>query len=668
MKKYSVLVFLVGISALVPLVYAAPVPFSASATGENSIDLSWTTDVDITSHEIFYSTSALNNSNLSPTQSYSSMPPSVPNASQAVTISGLTAGTNYYFAYRFVDTIGNSFVSYASAKTKSISSSGGVPSPLPVTNFAVTQSGTSVILLWDTPNSPVLSQFEVAYSTTQINNMNFNSATRYVELPLPILNTHQSVTISDILPKTSYYFAIRTVNIVGETSPIIFSEINVNSDVLPVSNLTGTSGNQFIDLAWDTPVSADTSLFDVRCSSTELTLSNFSGSSFINTAPLPIPGTKQGTRISGLLNETKYWCGVRIQNTVGEYSSIVFVSATPSSGGNRGIIVGNSSLGGGTPPATIGTSSIIINDGAIKTDHTLVTLTISAVNASEMMLSNSADFRDAKWEPYTTQTQWVLVLGDGEKTVYAKFKNSYSVTAAPVSDSIILETKVLPPIPQSQPNIPIIIIEPNTPIIISNENRPYTTIISISPDKIYVPSEEKVIVVLTAHPGESTKYGAHLELDYPTEMLAVDTIDYGDGWVPEYEPAYNYDNAISGRLIKTASHSPFNEPINFATVTFSVKKSGMDILDTNSFSALRELPEYKTGSYVTQADASVIDSNIGKTRLMFANLVSLATQDNTIAVISSFVFLFLCYVAYVVAMHRTGRRKFVLPLPLKKQE
>ncbi|MFA5870798.1 MAG: fibronectin type III domain-containing protein [Candidatus Paceibacterota bacterium] len=667
MKKYSVLTLLVGILTLAPLVYAVPVPFSASATGENSIDLSWTTDVDITSHEVFYSTNSLNDSNLSSAQSYGSMPPSTSNASQVVTISGLTEGTTYYFAYQFVDTIGNSFVSYASAKTKSISSGGGVPSPLPVTNFAVIQSGTNAILSWDTPNSAVLSQFTVAYSTNKITNANFNSATRYVELPLPVLNTRQSVTISDILPKTSYYFAIRTVNIVGETSPIVFSDINASNDVLPISNLIGTSGNAFLDLSWDTPVSSNTSLFDVRCSSAELTVSNFTGSSFINNAPLPISGTKQGVRISGLSNGIKYWCGVRIQNTVGEYSPIVFVSAMPSSSGNREIIGGNSSLGGGTPPATIGASSIIINNGAIKTNRTLVVLTISAVNANEMMLSNSADFRDAKWEPYAPQTQWVLILGDGEKIVYAKFRNASFFTAGPIFDSIILETEKIPPASPSQQNIPIIIVVPKRQVILDSD-RPYSTIISISPNKIYVPSEEKVVVVLTAHPGESTKYGAHLELDYSTDMFAVDTIDYGDGWVPEYESAYNYDNTVAGRLIKTAKHDPFNESIHFATVTFAIKKSGAGMFDTNSFSALRELPEYKTRSYVTQADTSVIDPNIGKTRLMFANLISLATQDNTIAVISSFIFLFLCYVAYVISMHRMGKRKLVLPLPLKRQD
>jgi|GEM_PF-2195495 len=672
MKKYSVLTFLVGILALIPTVFASPVSLSVSAAGESSIVLSWTTDRDIVSHEVFYSTNILNDSNLSSAQSYGSMPISVPSTLQSITISGLNSDATYYFAYRFVDTVGDVSISYANVRTQSSSSrGGGTSAPLPVTNLVAVRDGADVAISWDTPNSLVLSQFEVAYATTQINNANFNSATKYVVLPLPVLATKQSVVIPNIPQNVSYYFAVRTVSVVGEFSPVATALISggATDHVPAATNLVVVPSKNYIDLSWQTPQSNVLSQFDIRCSVSELTNANFVSSALINNAPLPISGTRQEIQINGLNPSTTYYCGVRNVSVVGELSPIAFISGTTKASGGNGIIGGNSgNFSGGGSLTTIGAPSIIINDGAEKTDRTLVTLTLSATNANEMMLSNSADFRDAKWEPYTTQTQWVLLWGDGGKTVYSKFKNSYSVTAGPVSDSIILETQVIPPPHQSQTNIPIIIIESKNPIIISNENRPYTTIISISPSAVYIPNEEKVVVVLTAHSGDTMKYGAHLELDYPSDILAVNTVDYGDGWVPEYESAYNYDNAISGRLIKTAKHDPFNGPIHFATVTFTIKKSGTGLFDTNSFSMLRELSEYKTGSYITQANTSVIDSSIGKTRLMFANLISLSTQDNTIAVSSAFIFLFLCYIAYVISMHRTGKRKFVLPLPLKRQD
>ncbi|MFA4942627.1 MAG: fibronectin type III domain-containing protein, partial [Patescibacteria group bacterium] len=423
---------------------------------------------------------------------------------------------------------------------------------------------------------------------------------------------------------------------------------------LPVTNLAANSSLNSIDLSWDTPQSNVLSRFEVRCSTAQLTNTNFASATINPTASLPIPSTKQGVRVDGLSSVTTYYCGVRTVSVVGELSPIVYISATTTSGGGGGGGGGGGSSysgGGGGSSISISGTSILINDGAEKTDRILVTLSLSAVNASEMMISNSDDFSNAKWETYTTRTQWVLTSGNGGKVVYAKFRNS-SMASSPVSDSIILE------IPIQQ----IIVIPQYRPI---NVSRPYTSIISISPEATYIPSEEKIVAVLTAHPGEVTKYGAHLEMDYPTDSLEFDKIEYGDGWIPEFNPTYNYDNQKDGRLIKTAAHDGFDTPIHFATVTFRVKKTGLGTLDTNSFTMLRELPEYKTGLYQTQASISVIASNVGKTRLMFANLVSLTTQDNTIAVISAFIFLFLCYIAYVISMHRSGKRKLVFPLPIK---
>ena len=782
MKKYSVLAFLVGIFIFVPITHGAAVPFSASATGQNSVSLSWTTDTYVVSQEIFYSTNPLNDSNYSSGQSYGSMPMSIPNASQSVSVSGLNSGTTYYFAYRFFDNVGSSFISYASTQTQqaqtnnngttnsplSVSnfvvtsgsnyadlgwdtptsvvlsqieirygtsqlssanfssgikvdstplpisgthqsvrvdglnsgttyyfgirtvsvvsetspiifssvkigggSNGGgggeTPPPAPVTNLVATRdSGTNVTLSWDTPVSTVLSRFEVAYSLNQITNTTFNFSTQFVDLPLPVIGTKQSVTIPNIARNSIYYFAVRTTSVVGETSPIATASVSADSNgggggtssPLAVTNLTATPGLTFIDLSWTTPQSNVLSKFDVRCSTSQLTDSNFTAATINPSASLPIPGTKQGVRADGLSSGKTYYCGVRTISIVGELSPIAYVSGTTTTGGGGGgggssSGGGGSSYGGGSSTA-ISSTSIIINDGAEKTDKTLVMLSLSAVNATEMMLSNTLDFTDAKWETYTARTQWVLLSGNGGKTVYAKFRNG-SMTSSPVSDSIILEI----PVPQ-------IIVVPQYEYAPVDTSRPYTSIISISPDVTLVPGEGKVVAVLTAHSGASTKYGAHLEMDYPTDELEFDKIEYGDGWVPEFNPVYNFDNQKDGRLIKTASHQGFDQPIHFATVTFRIKKTGVGILDTNSFTLLRDLPEYKTGFYKTQADVSTISSNIGKTRLMLASLVSLTTQDNTIAVISAFVFFFLCYVAYVISMHRSGKRKLVFPLPVRR--
>jgi len=91
-----------------------------------------------------------------------------------------------------------------------------------------------------------------------------------------------------------------------------------------------------------------------------------------------------------------------------------------------------------TPPTNL---SISIAAGAEYTTSSTVTLTLSAVDAESMMISNDVYFSGATWEPYnTSKTTWPLSTGDGVKTVYFKCKDAAGNVADPVSDTIYLDT------------------------------------------------------------------------------------------------------------------------------------------------------------------------------------------------------------------------------------
>jgi hypothetical protein len=96
--------------------------------------------------------------------------------------------------------------------------------------------------------------------------------------------------------------------------------------------------------------------------------------------------------------------------------------------------------------------SIVINSGAQKTNSVNVTLALSAFDNTmpdlQMMISNNSDFQGAAYEPYVTSKDWVLTEGDGDKTVYAKFKDVYGNEASVVNDTIELDT-IAPPVPQN---------------------------------------------------------------------------------------------------------------------------------------------------------------------------------------------------------------------------
>jgi hypothetical protein len=91
-----------------------------------------------------------------------------------------------------------------------------------------------------------------------------------------------------------------------------------------------------------------------------------------------------------------------------------------------------------TPP----TGSITINSGAAYTSSTSATLFLACSDASgcaEMQFSNDGITYSAP-EGYAAIKSWTLESGDGTKTVYAKFKDGAGNWAAPVSDTIILDT------------------------------------------------------------------------------------------------------------------------------------------------------------------------------------------------------------------------------------
>ncbi|WP_232278979.1 chitobiase/beta-hexosaminidase C-terminal domain-containing protein [Geotalea uraniireducens] len=90
-----------------------------------------------------------------------------------------------------------------------------------------------------------------------------------------------------------------------------------------------------------------------------------------------------------------------------------------------------------TPP----TGTVTINAGANYTNTAAATLTLScndSVGCDQMQFSND----NASWsspETHMTTKVWTLVLGDGTKTVYAKFKDMAGNWSTAVSDTIVFD-------------------------------------------------------------------------------------------------------------------------------------------------------------------------------------------------------------------------------------
>lgn len=140
-------------------------------------------------------------------------------------------------------------------------------------------------------------------------------------------------------------------------------------------------------------------------------------------------------------------------------SSATFTS-TVTITANTGIVCSTGSGGGMSPSNT----SISINNGASSTSDRAVTISVSANNASEMMLSNKIDFSGATWEAYSKTKSWTLTEGNGEKRVYIKFRSSTGGETSSMSGVIILNgsSSVTPtptptPSPSSTTGVPVVI-------------------------------------------------------------------------------------------------------------------------------------------------------------------------------------------------------------------
>jgi len=88
---------------------------------------------------------------------------------------------------------------------------------------------------------------------------------------------------------------------------------------------------------------------------------------------------------------------------------------------------------------------LVINGGNQYTSSIEVNITILAGKAQQMMFSNENNFSGSLWENYSSNKNWTLLTGDGDKIVYLKVKYENGNESTIVQDTITLD--LTPPIP-----------------------------------------------------------------------------------------------------------------------------------------------------------------------------------------------------------------------------
>lgn len=113
--------------------------------------------------------------------------------------------------------------------------------PAAITNLTATGPTQSTVnLSWTSPgddmNVGIATSYDIRYSTSTIDDGNWNSATQVSGEPVPLVaGTPQSMMVNGLLPSTMYYFAIKTADEVPNISAL--------SNVASVSTLAAPHGN-----------------------------------------------------------------------------------------------------------------------------------------------------------------------------------------------------------------------------------------------------------------------------------------------------------------------------------------------------------------------------------------------------------------------------------------
>jgi len=105
--------------------------------------------------------------------------------------------------------------------------------------------------------------------------------------------------------------------------------------------------------------------------------------------------------------------------TSGSYSDTIILDTAPPSG------------------------TVLVNGGDAYTSSTSVTLALSCTDTTSGCVAMQISNDGAAWsteEPPAASRAWTLTAGDGEKTVYARYKDNAGNWSSPVTDTIILDT------------------------------------------------------------------------------------------------------------------------------------------------------------------------------------------------------------------------------------
>lgn len=202
---------------------------------------------------------------------------------------------------------------------------------------------TSVPLHWTAPGDDSLSgtatQYDLRLSTSPITPANFAAATRVSGVPAPhTAGTAESFTVGGLTPSTTYWFALKTADDVGNwsgMSNVASTATAASSDSIrpaPLALSNSASTDNSVTLAWtavgDDSLTGTANRYDFRWSTSPITDANFASATPATGAPAPAAaGTPQSFTITGLNRTLDLWFAAKVADAVNHWSALSNVVA-----------------------------------------------------------------------------------------------------------------------------------------------------------------------------------------------------------------------------------------------------------------------------------------------------------------------------------------------------
>ncbi|WP_158289582.1 fibronectin type III domain-containing protein [Paenibacillus flagellatus] len=217
--------------------------------------------------------------------------------------------------------------------------------PAAVTNLSVTRTTwQSVDLSWTAPgdngNTGTARSYEFRRSTSPITAANWGSATVVTGPPAPLTaGTTQTFTVGGLSPGTTYYFAMKSKDVVNESAlSNVVSSTTPTADTEAPAAITDLQVSQAMfrsaKLTWTAPGDDGTigtaAGFEVRYSTSPITAANWASAQLVDDKmPQKASGSAMAMKVKELTAGTTYYFAVKTKDASGNMSGLSnVVSAT----------------------------------------------------------------------------------------------------------------------------------------------------------------------------------------------------------------------------------------------------------------------------------------------------------------------------------------------------